>query len=136
MSVPAMNPVVPVSKNERQGGFKIPESQPNQVLFGSDVAPPKPIAAKGCSDFDTVIYEAFNLVFRDEQFTGQDANFFNIFNGKLRQDHDTSDFLKATDMPRRKLLHAVLNSARIAFHICVEDFVEMEFDLPNRHEEL
>jgi hypothetical protein len=39
-------------------------------------------------------------------------------------------------MPRRKLLHTVLNSARIAFHICVEDFVEMEFEIPSRHEEV
>jgi len=95
--------------------------------------PPQAKAAKGCSDFDTVLFEAFNLVFRDEQFTGQDANFYNMFNGKLRSDHDTSEFLKATDMPRQKLLHTILNSARLAFHICVEDFVEMEFEFPDRH---
>jgi len=36
-------------------------------------------------------------------------------------------------MPRQKLLHTILNSARLAFHICVEDFVEMEFEFPDRH---
>lgn len=57
-----------------------------------------------------------------------------MFNGKLREDHDTSEFLKATDMPRRKLLHTILNSARIAFHICVEAYEELEFDFPESHD--
>jgi|TARA_B110000285_G_C14548920_1_gene348299 hypothetical protein len=54
------------------------------VIFDQAAGPPQAKPAKGCSDFDTVVFEAFNLVFRDEQFTGQDANFFNMFNGKLR----------------------------------------------------
>ena len=60
---------------------------------------------------------------------------YNVFNGKIPRNMDTSEFLKSEDAKVLKLRHTILYSARLAFHICIDKFIMAEFDLPS-HDEL
>jgi hypothetical protein len=78
------------------------------------------VAAKGCSDFTTVMYEAFHMLYRDEEVYGKAQNMYNIFCGKLREDDLTKDFLTSKDLQIRKFKHIILDSARLALHISID----------------
>eukprot|EP00352_Strombidinopsis_acuminata_P000189 CAMPEP_0176342128 /NCGR_PEP_ID=MMETSP0126-20121128/2931_1 /TAXON_ID=141414 ORGANISM="Strombidinopsis acuminatum, Strain SPMC142" /NCGR_SAMPLE_ID=MMETSP0126 /ASSEMBLY_ACC=CAM_ASM_000229 /LENGTH=94 /DNA_ID=CAMNT_0017687361 /DNA_START=3284 /DNA_END=3568 /DNA_ORIENTATION=+ len=60
---------------------------------------------------------------------------FNVFNGKLKEDMDTRDFLRSKNIVDVELKQLILYSARLAFHLSMNKFFEGEVELPN-HEDL
>jgi hypothetical protein len=51
-------------------------------------------AETGLSEFETQVYEAFTLLFRDK-FSGFPLLVQNIFNGKVQKNMDSEDFLNS-----------------------------------------
>lgn len=56
---------------------------------------------------------------------------YKLFKGELSRDMDSSDFVNATDLSVLHMKFIVLQSARLAFHYCVEAFIMGEFDVPS-----
>jgi hypothetical protein len=58
----------------------------------------------------------------------------NIFCGKLREDDLTKDFLNSKDLQIRKFKHAILDSARLALHISVDQMILYDLDIPEMND--
>jgi hypothetical protein len=56
------------------------------------------VNAKGCDDFNTVLFEAYKLLFSGELINGFSANYQAIFNGKLHKSTGTAEFHASEDM--------------------------------------
>lgn len=87
------------------------------------------------SDFELLLYEAFTLLFRDK-FSTMPIVLFNVFNGKLKEDMDTRDFLRSKEIVDVELRYLILYSARLAFHMSMNKFFEGEVELPDSHNDL
>lgn len=79
------------------------------------------------------MYESFTMLFRDK-FSTMPITLFNVFQGKLKEDMDTRDFLRSKNIVDIELKHLILYSARLAFHLSMNKFFEGEVELPDHAE--
>ena len=54
----------------------------------------------------------------------------NIFNNKVSKNMDTRDFLNSQDLDALRLKNEIFYSAKLAFHICIYKFVNLDMDIP------
>lgn len=104
------------------------EVGPEQIAVAFDEIA-NAVPAEGCNAFQTVLAEAFYMIFHNEDPADKGKNLFDIFRGNMGEDELTIDFVRSRDLQQRCLKNAVFDSAKLAFAIakrCVDEKTNFE----------